>query len=123
MHIEFFGTLEEIAEAKRELLENLAPNGTVVVNNDNEHVVPIISDYDGPMVSTALEHDAALPRHDMRERGLLGTRFTLAAESERRELESRPSGTPQPLEPPRGHRDGARHRHLVGRNRARRRAR
>src|SRR5450432_1771759 len=41
VHIEFFGTVEKIALAKRELLENLRPGGTVVVNNDNEHVVRI----------------------------------------------------------------------------------
>src|SRR5205823_10315656 len=35
VHIEFFGTVEKIAEAKRELLENVKPGGTIVVNNDN----------------------------------------------------------------------------------------
>ena len=87
VHIEFFGTIEGIAAAKRELLENLAPGGTVVVNNDNEHVVRISSDYDGPRVTYGVEHDAQYRATNIRERGLLGTRFTLVAEGAQRELE------------------------------------
>ncbi len=87
VHIEFFGTIEKIAAAKRELLENLAPNGTVVVNNDNEHVVRISSDFEGPKVTYGVEHDAQYRATAIRERGLLGTRFTLVAEGAQRELE------------------------------------
>jgi len=83
VHIEFFGTIEKIAEAKRELLENLREGGTVVVNNDNEHVVRISSDYAGPKVTYGIDHDADYRATNIRERGLLGTRFTV----ENRELE------------------------------------
>jgi len=87
VHIEFFGTIEKIAAAKRELLENLAPNGTVIVNNDNEHVVRISSDYAGPRVTYGSDHAADYRAVNIRERGLLGTKFTLAAEGGERELE------------------------------------
>jgi len=87
VHIEFFGTIEGIAAAKRELLENLAPNGTVIVNNDNEHVVNISRDFDGRKVTYGIEHDAEYRATNIRERGLLGTRFTLEAEGASRELE------------------------------------
>ena len=87
VHIEFFGTIEGIAAAKRELLENLAPNGTVIVNNDNEHVVRIASDFEGRKVTYGVEHDAEYRATQIRERGLLGTRFMLVAEDTRRELE------------------------------------
>lgn len=87
VHIEFFGTIEGIAAAKRELLENLAPGGTVVVNNDNEHVVRISRDFEGRRVTYGVEHDADYRATNIRERGLLGTRFTLAAEGTERELE------------------------------------
>src|SRR5262245_41293261 len=83
VHIEFFGTIEKIAEAKRELLENLREGGTVVVNNDNEHVVRISSDYAGPKVTYGIDHDADFRATNIRERGLLGTRFTVG----NRELE------------------------------------
>lgn len=78
VHIEFFGTVEKIAEAKRELLENLREGGTVVVNNDNEHVVNISRDYAGPKVTYGIDHDADFRATDIRERGLLGSHFTVA---------------------------------------------
>lgn len=87
VHIEFFGTVEKIAEAKRELLENLREGGTVVVNNDNEHVVNISRDYAGPKVTYGIDHDADYRAKAIRERGLLGTHFTLVAEGSERELE------------------------------------
>ncbi|HEY3056195.1 MAG TPA: UDP-N-acetylmuramoyl-tripeptide--D-alanyl-D-alanine ligase [Thermoanaerobaculia bacterium] len=77
VHIEFFGTVEKIAEAKRELLENLRPGGTVIVNNDNEHVVRVSSDYDGPKKSYGIDHDADYRATQIKERGLFGTSFTV----------------------------------------------
>ena len=92
VHIEFFADgIYGIAAAKRELLENLAPNGTVVINNDNEHVVRISRDfsdvYGGRKVTYGVEHAAQYRATNIRERGLLGTRFTLIAEDTERELE------------------------------------
>jgi UDP-N-acetylmuramoyl-tripeptide--D-alanyl-D-alanine ligase len=87
VHIEFFGTVEKIAEAKRELLENLREGGTVIVNNDNEHVVRIARDYNGPKKTYGIDHDAQYRATNIRERGLLGTRFTLAAEGAIRDME------------------------------------
>jgi UDP-N-acetylmuramoyl-tripeptide--D-alanyl-D-alanine ligase len=88
VHIEFFGTVEKIAEAKRELLENLAPNGTVVYNTDNEHVVRITGGFEGPLVSYGIDDSTAHFRAtDVQERGLFGTTFTLHAESSTRQLD------------------------------------
>jgi UDP-N-acetylmuramoyl-tripeptide--D-alanyl-D-alanine ligase len=87
VHIEFFGTIEGIAAAKRELLENLAPDGIVVVNNDNEHVARISSDFEGKRITYGVENAADYRATNVRERGLLGTQFTLEAEDEARELE------------------------------------
>jgi len=87
VHIEFFGTIEGIAAAKRELLENVIPGGTIVVNNDNEHVVRISQGFEGQKVTYGVEHDADYRATNIRERGLLGTRFTLESEGGARELE------------------------------------
>ena len=75
VHIEFFGTIEKIAEAKRELLENLAPNGTVVINVDNKYVMDISRDFAGRKVTYGLDHDAEFRGTNVTERGLFGTRF------------------------------------------------
>ncbi|HUP60174.1 MAG TPA: UDP-N-acetylmuramoyl-tripeptide--D-alanyl-D-alanine ligase [Thermoanaerobaculia bacterium] len=87
VHIEFFGTIEKIAEAKRELLENLAEGGMVVLNADNEHVMRISEGFEGRKVTYGIDHDAHYRAANLRERGLLGTRFTLDAEETQRELE------------------------------------
>ena len=87
VHIEFFGTVEKIAEAKRELLENLREGGTVIVNNDNVHVVNISRDYKGPKKTYGIDNAADYRATSIRERGLLGTRFTLEAEGATREME------------------------------------
>ncbi len=87
VHIEFFGTVEKIAEAKRELLENMKPGGTIVVNADNEHVVGISHGFGGRKVTFGIDHPAAYRGTNIRERGLLGTSFTLEAEGGRRGLD------------------------------------
>lgn len=88
VHVEFFPDgIYGVAAAKRELLENLAPGGTVIVNNDNEHVVRISRDFEGRRVTYGVHNDADYRATNIRERGLLGTRFTLVAEGQERELE------------------------------------
>jgi UDP-N-acetylmuramoyl-tripeptide--D-alanyl-D-alanine ligase len=77
VHIEFFGSIEKIAEAKRELLENVKPGGTIVVNNDNEHVVRISEGFEGTKVTYGIDHEAQFRATDVRERGLRGTSFAL----------------------------------------------
>src|SRR5207248_1022416 len=58
VHIEFFGTVEKIAEAKRELLENMKPGGTIVINTDNKYVMDISRGFQGRKVTYGIEHDA-----------------------------------------------------------------
>ncbi len=77
VHIEFFGTIEKIGEAKRELLENLAPNGTVVLNVDNEYVMNISRGFEGRKITYGIDHPADFRPTHIVERGLFGTRFTL----------------------------------------------
>ena len=87
VHIEFFGTIEKIAEAKRELLENVKSGGTIVINADNEHVMRISEGFDGTRVSYGIDHPAEYRATAVTERGLLGTRFTVRAEGEDRDFE------------------------------------
>jgi UDP-N-acetylmuramoyl-tripeptide--D-alanyl-D-alanine ligase len=77
VHIEFFGTVEKIAEAKKELLENVKPGGIIIVNSDNEHVVRIARDFPGRKVTYGIDHNADFRATNIRERGLLGTSFTV----------------------------------------------
>jgi len=81
VHIEFFGTVEKIAEAKRELLENVRPGGTIIVNADNEHVVRISEGFEGTTVTYGIDHEAGFRATNVRERGLLGTSFEVSGHS------------------------------------------
>lgn len=87
VHIEFFGTVEKIAEAKRELLENVKPGGIIVINVDNEHVVRISEGFDGRRVTYGIDHAAEYRGTSVREHGLLGTSFTVDAEGEKRQFD------------------------------------
>jgi UDP-N-acetylmuramoyl-tripeptide--D-alanyl-D-alanine ligase len=78
VHIEFFGTIEKIAEAKRELLENVKAGGTIVINVDNEYVMNISRGFEGRKVTYGIDNDAEFRASNIRERGLLGTNFEVA---------------------------------------------
>jgi UDP-N-acetylmuramoyl-tripeptide--D-alanyl-D-alanine ligase len=81
VHIEFFGTIEKIAEAKRELLENVKPGGTIIINVDNKYVMDISRGFEGRKVTYGIEHDADFRGVNIRERGLLGTSFEVNGHS------------------------------------------
>jgi UDP-N-acetylmuramoyl-tripeptide--D-alanyl-D-alanine ligase len=81
VHIEFFGTLEKIAEAKRELLENVKPDGTIVLNVDNSHIMNISRGFPGRKVTYGIDHPADFRATDIRERGLLGSTFKVGGRS------------------------------------------
>jgi UDP-N-acetylmuramoyl-tripeptide--D-alanyl-D-alanine ligase len=87
VHIEFFGTIEKIAEAKRELLENVRAEGTIVLNADDEHVMRISDGFGGTKVTYGIDNAADYRATAVAERGLLGTRFTIRAEGEDRDFE------------------------------------
>jgi UDP-N-acetylmuramoyl-tripeptide--D-alanyl-D-alanine ligase len=87
VHIEFFGTVEKIAEAKKELLDNIRDGGTVIVNADNPHVVRIAKEYRGPRKTYGIDNAADYRATNIRERGLLGTSFALQAEGAVREMD------------------------------------
>jgi UDP-N-acetylmuramoyl-tripeptide--D-alanyl-D-alanine ligase len=81
VHIEFFGTIEKIAEAKRELLENVKPGGTIILNADNPYVMNISRGFEGRKLTYGIDHDADFRGVNIRERGLLGTSFEVAGHS------------------------------------------
>jgi UDP-N-acetylmuramoyl-tripeptide--D-alanyl-D-alanine ligase len=81
VHIEFFGSVEKIAEAKRELLENMKPGGTIVLNVDNSYVMNISKGFPGRKVTYGIDHPADFRATDIRERGLLGTTFKVGGRS------------------------------------------
>ncbi len=86
VHLEFFDSIDGIAAAKRELLENIDETGAIVVNADDHRVMGISEGFPGRRVSYGIEHPADYMATDIVNRGLFGTDFILRAEGESREI-------------------------------------
>jgi len=87
VHLEYFESIDGIAAAKRELLENLAPGGSVVLNAGDPKVMEIGRGFTGTRTTYALDAAADYRATAIRERGLHGTAFRVEAEGSSRELE------------------------------------
>ena len=88
VHLEFFGTVQAIAEAKSEILAGLAPDGFIVANADDPEVTRIAKRHGARVVWYAIQSRAA----DVRARGLsaetgaIGSRFMLEAGGQSQEV-------------------------------------
>jgi UDP-N-acetylmuramoyl-tripeptide--D-alanyl-D-alanine ligase len=87
VHLEYFESIDGIAAAKRELLENLAPGGSVVLNADDPKVMEIARGFAGPRATYSINAVADYRATEIRERGLFGTAFRVEAEGSFHELE------------------------------------
>ncbi len=77
-HLEFFGTVEAIAESKAQLVDGLKPGGTAVLNADDERVAAMRARHTkGPTLMFGIDHpaDVTATRIDAARLGL--TRFVL----------------------------------------------
>ena len=86
VHLEFFESIDGIAAAKRELLENMRQDGTVVINADDERVRRISDGFPGRRVLYGEAADAEYRATKIEDRGLLGLSFTLEAEGSQHQL-------------------------------------
>jgi UDP-N-acetylmuramoyl-tripeptide--D-alanyl-D-alanine ligase len=87
VHLEFFDSIDGIAAAKRELLENMRQDGTVIINADDHRVLRLSEGYPGKRVLYGVDERSDVRAASIEERGLLGTRIVLEAEGERRKFE------------------------------------
>ena len=83
VHLEFFGSLRAIAEAKAEILEGLAPGGVLVANRDDPEVARIARGFQGKVVWFGIDQPAEV-RADKIESAApdAGTRFVLTLGTE-----------------------------------------
>ncbi|HVR44252.1 MAG TPA: UDP-N-acetylmuramoyl-tripeptide--D-alanyl-D-alanine ligase [Thermoanaerobaculia bacterium] len=86
VHLEFFGTIERIAAAKRELLENLASGGRLVLNADDPQVMRIAEGFEGRRVTYGFGRGADFCALAVEAEGLRGTSFRLLAEGAERPM-------------------------------------
>ena len=87
-HLEFFASIEEIALAKRELIEGLSgPNSLAVLNADDPLVAAFASRAPGRVLTYGIENAADYRAEGIEDRGALGSAFVLVKNGKRTRLE------------------------------------
>jgi UDP-N-acetylmuramoyl-tripeptide--D-alanyl-D-alanine ligase len=88
VHLEFFATLEEIAQAKRELIEGLAgPEPVAVLNADDARVARFAEGFHGRVVRFGTGADAEFRAESVEDRGAAGSAFDCVSPAGRARLE------------------------------------
>jgi UDP-N-acetylmuramoyl-tripeptide--D-alanyl-D-alanine ligase len=64
-HLEFLGSLDTIAQAKGELLDNLGPDGIAVLNADDQYCAMLKKKCAGRVVTFGIEHNADVWANDI----------------------------------------------------------
>jgi UDP-N-acetylmuramoyl-tripeptide--D-alanyl-D-alanine ligase len=81
VHLEFFGSLAEIARAKYEIIETLHPGGVAVLNADDDYVCQFGRDFKGKVVTFGLRRAADVSAQKVKLNGAEGSTFELVAGS------------------------------------------
>lgn len=77
VHLEFFDSLAGIARAKYELIESLPPNGTAVLNADDEYVSQFGRDFKGKVITYGTGPTAEVRAENVQSQGAEGSRFDI----------------------------------------------
>ncbi len=80
VHLEFFGSIADIARAKYELIEALPPGGLAVLNADDDYVSQFGRDFHGKVVTFGVNRPADVSARNIEARGPLGSIFDISAE-------------------------------------------
>lgn len=83
VHLEFFSGLDELAAAKGEILEGLAPGGLLVYNADDPHLRRLAEGFAGLKVSFGLKRSADVRVTSYTVRSLREMEFEMATEGGR----------------------------------------
>ncbi|MGH9789201.1 MAG: Mur ligase family protein, partial [Candidatus Acidiferrales bacterium] len=83
VHLEFFSSVEEIAEAKRELVRGLAPPAIAVLNADDPRVSRFAEDFSGKVFRYGIENPAEVRAQNVVDNGCAGTEFDLVLGAKR----------------------------------------
>jgi UDP-N-acetylmuramoyl-tripeptide--D-alanyl-D-alanine ligase len=77
VHLEFFDSIDGIAEAKAELLEGLVEPRIAYLNNDDSRVRAMARKFSGKIVTYGVKSVAAFKVQQLQDLGLGGTAFTV----------------------------------------------
>jgi UDP-N-acetylmuramoyl-tripeptide--D-alanyl-D-alanine ligase len=85
-HLEGVGTFEELVKEKGQLWDTMRPDGVIVVNQDDPHVVKCAESYPGKKVTFGLELPGDVMGVNIRLRGGKGARCTLVLGGEKADV-------------------------------------
>jgi UDP-N-acetylmuramoyl-tripeptide--D-alanyl-D-alanine ligase len=85
-HLEYFGTIEAIAEAKAEILEQASPDHVLVANANDRRVMAHAPRFAGRVVTFGIDTNADVQASGVRDLGIDGTRAHLQARTVGAEL-------------------------------------
>ena len=77
VHLEFFKSVDEIAEAKAELIEGLHDPKVAYLNNDDSRVRAMSRNFSGKVVTYGVKSAAAFRVQQLQDLGLEGTAFSV----------------------------------------------
>jgi UDP-N-acetylmuramoyl-tripeptide--D-alanyl-D-alanine ligase len=77
VHLEFFDSVAGIARAKYELIESLPPNGTAVLNADDEYVSQFGRDFKGRVITYGTSPTAEVRAENVQSHGTEGSEFEI----------------------------------------------
>jgi UDP-N-acetylmuramoyl-tripeptide--D-alanyl-D-alanine ligase len=83
VHLEFFDSLAGIARAKYELVESLPPNGTAVLNADDEYVSQFGRDFSGKVILYGTRETGDVRAENLESRGAEGSEFDVVTNNAR----------------------------------------
>ena len=83
VHLEYFGSLADIARAKYEMIETLPPGGVAVLNADDDYVSQFGRDFKGTVVTFGIHRAADISAQNICLDGVSGSQFELVAGSVR----------------------------------------
>ncbi len=81
VHLEFFGSLAEIACAKYEIIETLHPGGVAVLNADDDYVCQFGRGFKGKVVRFGIKRSADVSAQKIKLNGAEGSTFELVVGS------------------------------------------
>jgi UDP-N-acetylmuramoyl-tripeptide--D-alanyl-D-alanine ligase len=81
VHLEFFGSLAEIARAKYEIIETLPTGGVAVLNADDEYVSQFGRNFKGKVVTFGIKRSADVSAQKVKLNGAEGSTFELVVGS------------------------------------------
>lgn len=82
VHLEFFDSIADIAQAKYELIESLPPGGIAVLNADDPYVSQFGRDFRGTVITSGLHKPADVTARNIEALRPVGSAFDIVCNSE-----------------------------------------